>query len=102
MGYFGAFPVWLAVFRMIAVGYRYLSPVPGMSVAVRIPAEGVCRDRQAKGADGAIGQTRKWRVFGLQSPPQGVRLRDSSHDSVFRHRPDGRYPARGESREQAG
>ena len=87
---------------MITVGHRYLSPIAGMSVAVCIPAEGVGRDRQAKGADSLVGQMRKWRVFALQSNPQGVHLPYSIHGSVFCDRPDGRYPARGESREQAG
>ena len=70
MRHFGAFPGWPTAVRMIAVGYRYLSPVPGMSVEVRVPAEGICGDRQGKGADGFVGQA------GIRgrSPPAGRRF----------------------------
>jgi len=97
MRHFGAFPGWPTAVRMIAVGYRYLSPVPGMSVEVRVPAEGICGDRQGKGADGFVGQA------GIRGAvhPLGVGFPHSIDDSAFRHRPDGKYPARGESREQA-
>jgi len=53
-------PGWSAAVRMIAVGYRYLSPVPGMSVEVRVPAEGVCGAGRARARMALSGR----RVFG--------------------------------------
>src|SRR5262249_44517978 len=67
-------PGWSAAVRMIAVGYRYLSPVPGMSVEVRVPAERVWgaggRGRRGGGGRGA-GALSGGGLLGC-TPPRGA------------------------------